>query len=528
MMNEDSRTDGDDDDPMDEGEDEVVEPVSSKNVELRYNFRRCPVANQNTIVIQIENLMGALSTFSNVKLGRFKIKHMVFCERTVAEITKLFEYCDKKKISWEIFVLDTCIQNRFFLEVLAKALDRSLFRVLEFNYQPEEDLIEDGIYEQYPNIEEFNGCISTVLRDAMTITTQNEEDVLRVEKNQGGWWQMQFKSKIDELFIRGYTIEPRSALTFLEHGPYQSREKAGSIAQRISTTLSRLDFIDVRFGYTYEESDMAIDALSQYVHTNNSLLTLALTNVHPLSDVQIARLLQSLSHHPYLQHLILDNVPWHDETLKALGSLLASACGCRNLNHLSLSARAVYEDGDPRWQPNPGKPNLQNLIHSLAPSCVPMLELILSDCDLDNDDFRLLMHNLWRFPNLKQFDLSYNLITSFDLTTTFRSTTKSKSCNLRTLNMTGNPVFCELDHKKQRQYLTNILCANLGLGNLGKLLDTNASHHIKEYVESIRENNYEMGSNNQFESGGLLSADDVIYSLLHGPVFAGRGSVSTV
>ena len=88
--------------------------------------------------------------------------------------------------------------------------------------------------------------------------------------------------------------------------------------------------------------------------------------------------------------------------------------------------------------------------------------------------------------------------------------------------MTGNPVFCELDNNKQRQYLINILYATLGLGNLGKLLDTNASHHINEYVEIIRR-----VSDNRLESG-LLSADDVIYSLLHGPVFAGRGSVSSI
>jgi hypothetical protein len=473
-------------------EDERMEglSVSYKTFELRYDFRQDAAANEETVLTQLKDFLSEASSSYDVKLETFRLKELVFTERTAFLLANLFRLCSIWKISWDTLTFDTCVQNNEFRLVLAEALNYSLFSEIELACQPVDML--DSIFINHPEADELDEDTAAVLRDAM----------IKATKGNG-------RPPVENLVIRGYTLEPRSSLMLLCHG-------VGGIRKNPST-LTRLEFNAVRFGHTYEETDMAIDFLAHALSHNQSLVCLVIKDVYPISDTQLARLVLPLVHHPRLSSLTLEAVPWHDETLKALGILLASSK--RSIEVLNLSERTLYDEGDHRLQPSLGKPNLHNLMQGVPLIDSSVTTLYLSDCRLDNDDFRLLMYNLWKIPHLAHLDLSYNLISSFDLTSSFQATLRSKPCRLRTLDMTGNPVFCEIDDS-QRQHLTNIFFTTLGLGSLGRLLDTNASHHIEKYVEIIRKSD-------QLENSGLLSADDVIYQLLHGPVFAGRGSVQT-
>ena len=243
---------------------------------------------------------------------------------------------------------------------------------------------------------------------------------------------------------------------------------------------------------------------------NHSLTHLKLEQVRfegMQSDKFLSKIFMGLHDKSSLLTIKLMHTPWGNDTLEAIGNLL----GKPNCQVRSLSITGKTElDKCTGAGTGGGRPfrDLRLLVGSACP-CGTLQRLNLENCNLGNDQYRVLMHNLRKFPGLSLLNLSSNDITSFGLT---KGPLLKPSYKLKTLDLSVNPGCMEppnrsnanLHLKKLEDGIVDILTTIMGMAELAELL------RVNDYRSALR-----WQINQQYVAGKVvLCPTDYLYGLL--------------
>lgn len=390
------------------------------------------------------------------------------------------------------------------LSVLQSAVDTQMFRRYTFSNE---------LIVERPLTNEFATTIAHVLRNGQYL---------------------------ERVTIHNFEIN-NTAMTCLARG---LATDTGSVAPK------KLEFHDIRFT-TVEDEEALMDEqksaeeyLAEGLARNTTLASVSFSSCH-LSDSSMNVIIQSLIGHPSLKELALNFMEFGEATTRSICRLLA--CPTCQLSDLQMVDHVpVAEEGDAEF-------DLERLVGQLPTNNRSLQSLTLTDHaqSIDHDGANLLLRCLWKFPSLKSLDLSTNSICDLERLAHNLTTTTRPQSRLRILDLDDNDyaetfdLLMDDEHAIVRAIL-HLLGIFPELGYLGEdFADAIDSEFFPASVAERIDMNRCSGlllrggtiplsvwpvvlakvNSDRFLQAMPSRKANVLYHMLHGPVFVGRGAL---